>query len=193
MQSFKYCIFNSKTYQLVSVCLYASHFSHGCFCVIQCLLFVLKQDFLRLLWTFHSGWAPVLLPLCHVGAYLGADWTLASHGWCVPLLWLCQCVCGKFFSCHNSVHIRNVCLVVLQQVMYNKDLLITKEPSEQGINSSVVERSSVSKAATLWFYEIVKITSAIQIFNEGECLDKIQILLSPGEEGSWNDSNYMTF
>lgn len=38
------------------------------------------QDFLRLLWAFHSGWAPVLLALCHVGAHLGADRPLAAHG-----------------------------------------------------------------------------------------------------------------
>ena len=50
-----------------------------------CLSFVLLQDFLRLLWAFHSGRAPVLLPLCYVGAHLGADWTLASHGRCVSL------------------------------------------------------------------------------------------------------------
>lgn len=46
----------------------------------------LLQDFFWLLWAFHSGRAPVLLPLCYVGAHLGTDWTLASHGRCVARL-----------------------------------------------------------------------------------------------------------
>lgn len=82
----------------------------------QSLLFVWLQDFLWLLWAFHSGWTPVLLPLRTVGAHLGADWTLASHGRCVFLSWLlCQCVCRRFSIHQNSQEI------VLQQVVCRED------------------------------------------------------------------------
>lgn len=52
----------------------------------ECVLFVLLQDFLWLLWAFHSGGAPLLRLLLIVGVHLGADWTLAPHGRCVATL-----------------------------------------------------------------------------------------------------------
>lgn len=64
-------------YQSINFCLY-------CFSAAKVrLCHVLLQDFIWLLWAFHTGRAPVLLLICPVGAHLGADWTLASHGRCV--------------------------------------------------------------------------------------------------------------
>lgn len=48
------------------------------------------QDFLWLLWALYSGRAAVFLPLGDVGAHLGADWTLAAHGWYVSGLVACD-------------------------------------------------------------------------------------------------------
>lgn len=87
---------------------------------------VLLQDFIWLLWAFHSGWAPVLLSLRHAGAHLGADRTLASHGRCVCISWLSfalqvfhspeltkhQKVVGFFFNFQSSQK------TALQQVFY---------------------------------------------------------------------------